>query len=81
MSFSMLTVNADHHAIMKRMHRPGEEKRMPVIIRRDDYDQWLNASAEAARRMCQTFPAEEMQAVADPKPAKVRNPAKDDATP
>ena len=77
MSFSMLTVNADHHAIMKRMHRPGEEKRMPVIIRRDDYDQWLNANSEHARGMCQTFPAEEMQAVADPKPAKVKRPADD----
>ena len=70
MSFSMLTVNADDHAIMKRMHRPGDEKRMPVIIRAEDYDRWLGADPEEARRMCQTFPAEAMLAVADPKPAR-----------
>ena len=75
MSFSMLTVNADDHAIMKRMHRPGEEKRMPVIIRRNDYARWLSADAEEARRMCQTFAAEDMMAVADPKPAKAKKSA------
>ncbi len=77
MSFSMLTVNADDHAIMQHMHRPGEEKRMPVIIRCDDYARWLSADAEEARRMCQTFPAEEMMAVADPRPVKTRVPKAD----
>jgi putative SOS response-associated peptidase YedK len=70
MSFSMLTVNADDHAIMKRMHRPGDEKRMPVIIRQEDYDRWLRADPEEARRMCQTFPAEEMIAEPAPKAGK-----------
>lgn len=70
MSFSMLTVNADDHPIMQRMHRPGDEKRMPVIIRREDYDRWLTVSPEEARRMCQTFPVDEMQAVADPAPPR-----------
>jgi putative SOS response-associated peptidase YedK len=73
----MLTVNADDHDIMQRMHRPGEEKRMPVIIRRDDYARWLSADLEEARRMCQTFPADEMMAVADPKPVKIRLPKSD----
>ncbi len=81
MSFSMLTVNADDHDIMKRMHRPGEEKRMPVIIRRDDYDRWLSANPEEARRMCQTFPAEEMHAAAAPKPGKSAKPPPDPADP
>lgn len=70
MSFSMLTVNADDHPVMQRMHRPGDEKRMPVVIRRDDYDRWLTADAEEARRMCQTFPAGEMLAEPAPKPQK-----------
>ncbi|MBL0122445.1 MAG: SOS response-associated peptidase [Betaproteobacteria bacterium] len=80
MSFSMLTVNADDHAIMKRMHRPGDEKRMPVIIRQEDYDRWLGVDPEVARRMCQTFPADEMIAEPAPKPAKIAksDPGSDD---
>ena len=31
-SFTVLTVNADGHAVTGRMHRPDEEKRMPVIV-------------------------------------------------
>ncbi len=67
-SFTMLTVNADNHEVMRRFHRPGDEKRMPVIIRPDDYDRWLNASTEEAFRMCQQYPADLMQAAAAPKP-------------
>ena len=70
LSFSMLTVNADEHEVMKRMHRPGEEKRMPVIIAADDYPRWLGASPEEARRMCQAYPAELMRAEADPVPRR-----------
>ncbi len=65
-SFSMLTVNADEHELMRRMHRPGEEKRMPVILHADDYDRWLNSTPEEAFRMCQTYPAELMRAAAAP---------------
>jgi putative SOS response-associated peptidase YedK len=43
-SFAMLTVNADDHPLMKRFHRPGEEKRMVVIIDPADYDRWLGCS-------------------------------------
>ena len=69
-SFTMLTVNADDHEIMKHMHRPGDEKRMPVILTEDDYDRWLNATTEEAHRMCQTFTAEKMMSVAAPAPKK-----------
>ena len=69
-SFTMLTVNADDHEIMKHMHRPGDEKRMPVILTEDDYDRWLNATTEEAHRMCQAFTAEKMMSVAAPAPKK-----------
>lgn len=36
-SMSMLTVNADGHTLMSRMHRPDDEKRMVVILGRDEY--------------------------------------------
>lgn len=40
----MLTVGAHEHPLMKRMHKPGEEKRMVVILDRNDYVPWLSCS-------------------------------------
>ena len=48
-SFTLLTVNADDHPVAGRMHRPGDEKRMPVIIAPDDYGNWLNATPAQAK--------------------------------
>jgi putative SOS response-associated peptidase YedK len=63
---SMLTVNADGHPVMGRMHKPGDEKRSVVILRPSDYDEWLHTSnVEAARAMLQLYPADEL--VAEPK--------------
>jgi len=60
---SMLTVNADGHAVMGRMHRPGDEKRSVVILRPADYDEWLHTkNVEAARAMLRLYPAEDMVA-------------------
>ena len=47
-TFAMLTVNADDHPVMKRFHRPGDEKRMVVILDPNDYDAWLTASTDDA---------------------------------
>ncbi|VWB98289.1 gp33 [Burkholderia pseudomultivorans] len=60
---SMITVNADAHPIMSRMHKPNEEKRSVVILRPDDWEEWLTTSnAEAARALLQLYPAEDMTA-------------------
>jgi putative SOS response-associated peptidase YedK len=56
-SFTLLTVNADGHALMGRMHRSGDEKRMPVILSPNQYAQWLNASTATAMAMMQRFDA------------------------
>jgi len=40
-TFAMLTVNADGHPVMSRFHKPGDEKRMVVILDRADYGAWL----------------------------------------
>jgi putative SOS response-associated peptidase YedK len=51
-SFSMLTVNADQHLIMRQFHKPGDEKRTPVIIRPELFEEWLCADqARAAELM------------------------------
>jgi hypothetical protein len=38
LSFTMLTVNADEHPLMKRFHKPGDEKRSVVIVPPDAYE-------------------------------------------
>ena len=47
-SFAMLTVNADSHALMKRFHRPEDEKRMVVILRPEEYLPWLTCGLDVA---------------------------------
>ena len=50
-SFSMLTVNADEHPVMRQFHKDGDEKRTPVIIQPRDYDHWLGADLPTATKM------------------------------
>lgn len=47
-TFAMLTVNADDHAFYRRFHKPGDEKRMVVILHPGDYDRWLECEVEEA---------------------------------
>ncbi len=47
----MLTVNADEHPVMRQFHKPGDEKRTPVIIAPDLHDAWLGAEAAKAAEM------------------------------
>ncbi len=47
-SFSMLTVNADRHPVMNQFHKPGDEKRTPVIIAPTAHLDWLGADAQSA---------------------------------
>jgi len=60
-SLTLLTVNADGHPLMGRMHRQGDEKRMPVIVPPDRYADWLQASPQQAMDFMQQFPAEQMR--------------------
>lgn len=41
-NFAMRTVKADGHPVMQRLHKPGEEKHMVVILDPQDYGQWLS---------------------------------------
>ncbi|WP_080560154.1 terminase small subunit [Burkholderia multivorans] len=51
------------HPIMRHMRRPGEEKRSVVILRPDDWEEWLTTpNVEAARAMLQLYPAQDMAA-------------------
>ena len=69
-SFAMITINADGHPLIGRMFAPGEEKRMPVIIRPADYDKWLRATPEEARALCTPYPAGQMEGAPSPRPPR-----------
>jgi putative SOS response-associated peptidase YedK len=74
-SFTLLTVNADGHAVMGRMHKPGEEKRMPVLVAEAHWADWLNATPQSAPDWMRAWPAAELQASAAPRaPAPARPP-------
>ena len=47
-SFSMLTINADAHSLMRRCHKPEDEKRTVVPLCADLFDSWLNATPDTA---------------------------------
>ena len=49
-SFTMLTVNADDHPVMRRFHKADDEKRTPVILDGEQIEGWLGASSEAQMR-------------------------------
>ena len=81
LSFTMLTVNANEHPLMKRFHKPGDEKRSVVIVPLTAYDDWLSCrSTDEARSFLNLYPAEEMAADAAPiaKRAVVSGPERSD---
>jgi putative SOS response-associated peptidase YedK len=50
-SFSMLTINGDGHEVTGRFHRVGDERRSLVVVEPNDWNAWLNATAEQAKAM------------------------------
>ncbi len=66
-SFSMLTVNADQHPIMRQFHKPGDEKRTPVIIAPELHDKWLSADVTQASELMAWSHMPELKAIAAPR--------------
>ena len=60
-SYSMLTINADDHPLLRNMHRPGDEKRMVVILPRGAYADWLDAPAGRSKEFMRQFAADQLQ--------------------
>ena len=61
-SFTMLTVNADDHSLMRNYHKPNDEKRMVVILPEDGYDAWLQAKPDHSQAFLRQFPAAKLVA-------------------
>ena len=66
-SFSMLTVNADGHEIMKHFHRPEDEKRSIVVLNDYEYLPWLNADTSQAKLMLNLAPSGLLNSKAEPR--------------
>ncbi len=66
LSFSMLTINADEHPLMRRFHKPGEEKRSVVMLDEDDFEAWLETNPWDAKAFLKPYPAEKLTAAAAP---------------
>ncbi|MBV8666310.1 MAG: SOS response-associated peptidase family protein [Burkholderiaceae bacterium] len=79
-AFTQITINADQHELMRRFHRPEDEKRSLVIVPPEEYDAWLSCKdPELARSFLRSYPAVLM--AAEPAPAQpktsTRSPASD----
>jgi putative SOS response-associated peptidase YedK len=61
-SFTMLTINADAHPLMRKFHKPQDEKRMIVIVPPERYDDWLQADASASGEFLKAWPADMLAA-------------------
>lgn len=60
LSFTMLTINADAHPVMCNYHRPGDEKRMIVLLRQEDFDAWLDAPPQRSMEFMRACPPEDL---------------------
>lgn len=61
-SFCLLTVNANSHALMHRYQQPGSEKRMLAVLNEGSYGAWLSAHPEKAREFMRAYPAQSLTA-------------------
>ena len=64
-SYTMLTLNADHHPLMRRMHKPdpkvgpdAQDKRSVIPIEAGDVDQWLAGTVAEAQQLLRLAPVE-----------------------
>jgi len=74
-SYTMLTLNADDHPLMRRMHKPDpklgpdqQDKRSVIPIELEDVNTWLLGNQQEASRLLQLAPAEIFSAVPEAAP-------------
>lgn len=64
-SYTMLTINADTHPLMRRMHKPDpkmppdqQDKRSVIPLEPQDWDQWLAGTVADAKALLKLAPVE-----------------------
>lgn len=62
-SYTLLTINADHHPVMRRMHKPdpalpadAQDKRSVIAIALPDVERWLRGSVAEAQGLLRPPP-------------------------
>lgn len=60
-SYTMLTIDASAHPLMRLMHKPANEKRMVVILPEDHYGAWLKADAAHSGEFLKRYPADRLE--------------------
>lgn len=80
-SYTMLTINADAHPLMHRMHKPdprlppdAQDKRSVIPVEPQDVDAWLHGTPAQAQSLLRLAPPERFDAApATPGPAQARH--------
>lgn len=67
LSFTMLTIDATQHPLLKHYHQLGKEKRMIVVLPENRFEAWLAARPEESRAFLQQYPADGLLAKPRPK--------------
>lgn len=57
-SYCLLNVNANNHALLHRYGQPGSEKSMPAILNEGAYDAWLTSRPEKAKEFMRQYAAQ-----------------------
>jgi putative SOS response-associated peptidase YedK len=57
LSYALLTVSANNHALLRRYQQPGSEKRMPVVLNEGAYGAWLTVRMEKAKEFMRPYSA------------------------
>ena len=76
LSFTMLTVNADAHPLMREFHKPGEEKRTVVVLPQALYGDWLNTPASRSLEFLRDCPPPELLPTGDDSVSHAEAPAR-----
>ena len=61
-SYALITINANAHALMIRYGHAGNDKAMPAILNEGAYDAWLQAKVAKAKEFLRPYPAEKLRA-------------------
>lgn len=61
-SYCLLTLNANNHALLNRYGPPGGEKSMPAILNEGAYDAWLTARHDKAKEFMRQYAAQKLTA-------------------
>lgn len=62
LSYALITVNANAHALLNRYGQPGSDKRMPVVLGEGVQAAWLSAPVAKAKEFLRAYPAQSLTA-------------------